>query len=99
MCLWVLSGTSGVVFDIQPSRGPDACRALLDGFAGMLIADGYAVYSSLEKALSRNGEQLALDDNLQLPQPDPTPAGPISSCPPRPPPAPTAEQLHAPARG
>jgi transposase len=67
--LWVLAGNTGVVFDLQPSRGSDACRALLDGFAGTVVADGYAVYSSLEKAFSRNGQQLALDDN-HLPQPD-----------------------------
>ena len=67
--LWVLSGAHGVVFDLQPSRGSDACRALLDGFDGTLVADGYAVYASLEKAFSRNGEQLALDGQA-LPQPD-----------------------------
>lgn len=66
--LWVLSGATGVVFDLQPSRGSDACRALLNGFAGVLISDGYAVYSSLEKALSRKGEPLPLDtDALSLP--------------------------------
>lgn len=67
--LWVLSGASGVVFDLQPSRGSDACRALLDGFDGVLVADGYVVYSSLEKAFSRHGQQLAIDGN-HLAQPD-----------------------------
>lgn len=67
--LWVLSGASGVVFDLQPSRGSDACRDLLDGFDGVLIADGYIVYSSLEKAFSRFGQQLAIDGN-HLAQPD-----------------------------
>lgn len=67
--LWVLAGTSGVVFDLQPSRGSESCKALLDGFAGTLVADGYGVYSSLEKAFSHYGEQLALDGDA-LPQPD-----------------------------
>ena len=67
--LWVLSGAAGVIFDLQPTRGSDACKALIDGFAGVLVADGYAVYSSLEKAFSHYGEQLALDGNT-LPQPD-----------------------------
>ena len=67
--LWVLSGANGVVFDLQPSRGSNAGRALLDGFDGTLVADGYAVYASLERAFSRTGEQLALDGNA-LPQPD-----------------------------
>ena len=59
--LWVLAGASGVVFDLQPSRGSDACRNLLNGFSGVLIADGYGVYASLEKAFSKYGEQLPLD--------------------------------------
>ena len=67
--LWVLAGATGIVFDLQPSRGSQACKALLDGFDGVLVADGYSVYSSLEKAFSHHGEQLALDGN-QLPQPD-----------------------------
>ena len=67
--LWVLAGATGIVFDLQPSRGSEACKALLDGFAGTLVADGYGVYSSLEKAFSHKGEQLALDGN-HLPQPD-----------------------------
>ncbi len=68
--LWVLSGTSGVVFDLQPTRASEACKVLLDGFAGVLVADGYAVYSSLEKAFSRFGEQLVLAGDSALPQPD-----------------------------
>lgn len=67
--LWVLAGANGIVFDLQPSRGSEACKALLDGFAGTLVADGYGVYSSLEKAFSHNGEQLSIDGN-HLPQPD-----------------------------
>lgn len=67
--LWVLAGVTGVVFDLQPSRGSESCKALLDGFSGILVADGYGVYSSLEKAFSHYGEQLALDGKA-LPQPD-----------------------------
>ena len=66
--LWVLSGASGVLVEIQPSRGADACKALLQGFDGVLVADGYSVYSSLEKALQRSGEQLSLHgDTLPVP--------------------------------
>lgn len=67
--LWVLAGTTGVVFDLQPSRGSESCKALLHGFSGILVADGYSVYGSLEKAFSHYGEQLALDGKA-LPQPD-----------------------------
>lgn len=67
--LWVLAGATGIVFDLQPSRGSESCKALLDGFSGTLVADGYGVYSSLEKALTLKGEQLSLDGN-HLPQPD-----------------------------
>ncbi|MEO1603524.1 MAG: IS66 family transposase, partial [Pseudomonadota bacterium] len=67
--LWVLAGATGVIFDLQPSRGSLACKSLLNGFSGTLIADGYTVYSSLEKAFSLQGEQLSLDGN-HLPQPD-----------------------------
>ena len=67
--LWVLCGAAGIIFDLQPSRGSEACKALLDGFDGTLVADGYGVYSSLEKAFSQYGEQLALDGNA-LPVPD-----------------------------
>lgn len=67
--LWVLAGATGIVFDLQPSRGSESCKALLDGFSGTLVADGYGVYSSLEKALTLKGEQLSFDGN-HLPQPD-----------------------------
>jgi len=67
--LWVLAGASGVVFQLEPSRGSEACKALLNGFAGILVADGYGVYSSLEKAFSLGGEQLTIDGR-HLPQPD-----------------------------
>jgi transposase len=67
--LWVLAGAAGVVFQLEPSRGNDACKVLLAGFAGILIADGYSVYASLEKAFSLQGEQLVLAGH-QLLQPD-----------------------------
>jgi len=68
--LWVLSGAAGVVFDLLPSRGAIACKTVLDGFNGVLVADGYTVYNSLEKALSRYGEQLTFDEKKDLPLPD-----------------------------
>jgi transposase len=67
--LWTVVSAAGVLFDLQPSRGSDAARALLNGFAGVLVADGYAVYASLEKAFSRSGQQLAIHGDA-LPQPD-----------------------------
>jgi len=67
--LWVLTGSTGVVFDLQPTRGSEAAKLLLQGFSGVLVADGYSVYSSLEKAFSRFGEQLPLDGHA-LKQPD-----------------------------
>lgn len=67
--LWVLAGAEGIVFDLQASRGSAACKALLSGFAGTLVADGYGVYSSLEKAFSHRGEQLDLEGDA-LVEPD-----------------------------
>lgn len=68
--MWTLAADHvGVLFHILPSRGSEAAKAILHGFAGILVADGYVVYASLEKALSTRGEQLELDGEA-LPMPD-----------------------------
>jgi transposase len=60
--LWTLASTVGVYYEIFPTRGSAAARELLGSYAGLLMADGYSVYSSLEKALERKGgRQLDLE--------------------------------------
>lgn len=46
---WVMVGEDAVFYMLAPTRGRAAARELLDGYQGILSADGYAVYSSLEE--------------------------------------------------
>ena len=43
----------GVAYRILKSRSAEAARTVLDGFAGILVTDGYAAYQSLCDALGR----------------------------------------------
>jgi len=74
--MWTLTSALGTVFSIQPSRGSEAARHVLQNFDGVLMADGYVVYASLEKALDKNGGvQIDLDGN-----PIPTPNYLLTGC-------------------
>lgn len=53
--LWTLVSASGVFMDILPTRGAQAAKMLLRDYSGVVVADGYGVYASLERALERAG--------------------------------------------
>ena len=67
--LWVVVSEHGVCFDLLPTRGNAAACQVLWGYGGIVMADGYAVYTSLERAFERQGgQQMSLDgDDLPLP--------------------------------
>lgn len=74
--MWTLTGALGTVFNIQSSRGNDAARHVLQDFAGVLMADGYPVYASLEKTLDKTGGvQVDINGN-----PVPTPNYTLAGC-------------------
>lgn len=50
---WSAASEKGVAYRILKSRSAEAARTVLDGFAGILVTDGYAAYQSLRDALAR----------------------------------------------
>lgn len=49
--LWVFTNRSETVYSIQPGRGyTEASEILGEGYAGVLVADGWAPYQKFEKA-------------------------------------------------
>ncbi|MCH7480360.1 MAG: IS66 family transposase [Chloroflexi bacterium] len=75
--LWTLTGSRGVLFDILPTRGSAAAKLLLQDYAGVLVADGYGVYASLEKALDRQG---GVQINLETGEPEVLPNYLLAGC-------------------
>lgn len=77
--VWSTRSVYGVYFQIVPSRGAAAGRELLQDYAGLVLADGYGVYGSLEKLLSRVGgvQQVLLDGEVVD---VPTPNFTLASC-------------------
>lgn len=73
--VWVLVGAAGVFYLLSATRGADGARALLKGFSGILTADGYAVYASLQEA----GRQTPLPSPEGVPPP-PVPAFLLVAC-------------------
>jgi len=53
--LWILSDGTNTIFQMVPSRGTEAARALLRDFDGVVMADDYAVYRALERERTRLG--------------------------------------------
>jgi hypothetical protein len=47
--VWTAATPDAVYYRIQDSRGTDAAEAMLGGFAGIVMCDGYKVYSNLAK--------------------------------------------------
>ena len=47
--VWCLTGDEGVVYRLCSSRSAKAASALLGGYRGIVIADGYGVYESLAR--------------------------------------------------
>lgn len=56
---WCVASQNLVGYRILPGRSTQAARDVLGGYAGIVMADGYGVYS----ALSREGKQLVLSGN------------------------------------
>lgn len=50
---WSAASDKAVAYRILKSRSAEAARAVLDGFGGVLVTDGYAAYQSLRDALAR----------------------------------------------
>ena len=48
---WALATSNGVFYEIDNTRGLKGGRALLAGYAGIAVTDGYAVYDALEKKM------------------------------------------------
>lgn len=49
--IWSAVGKLGVIYEFHASRSNEAGRALLQGFKGTVVADGYVVYTSLAKEM------------------------------------------------
>jgi transposase len=47
--VWAIVSDSHVCYRIQDGRGLEQAEALLDGYRGVVMCDGYAVYSALSK--------------------------------------------------
>ena len=47
--VWALATEDAVYYHLNPSRGQDIARTLLDGYTGVAMADGYAAYQALLK--------------------------------------------------
>ncbi len=72
--VWTISDGEAVYFQIVPTRGKAAGRQLFKDYAGLVMADDYAVYTALEKERTKQGGRVqAMNDNgavLTLPTPD-----------------------------
>ena len=78
---WVLTDDTLVYFLFASTRSQAAARQLLGDYDGILMADRYGVYESLEKARTRHGgpqQLLALPDTPS--QPLPTPDYTLAAC-------------------
>jgi transposase len=60
--VWSITREDAVAYRILPSRSADAAREVLGEFEGVVMCDGYAAYSALEKAQAnaRDGPRFAL---------------------------------------
>lgn len=54
--VWALSAADAMVYRILESRSAEAARSVLGGYTGIVMADGYAAYESLQK----KGEKFVL---------------------------------------
>lgn len=73
--VWCLVNDVGVHFELYPTRGSAAAKALLNGYDGVVVADGYGVYASLEGARDKQGPLLPGMKGEGLPLPNFTLAG------------------------
>jgi len=72
--VWTISDGDAVYFQIVPTRAKAAGRQLFKDYAGLVMADDYAVYTALEKERTRQGGRVQIMDGdgdiLTLPTPD-----------------------------
>ncbi len=64
--LWAICTADTAFYAIGPSRGADAAKDLLEGYDGILVADGYNVYGALAQLRTRSGTQLDLDGGAEV---------------------------------
>ena len=57
---WALAAPEAIVYRIAPSRGVEAARAVLRGYRGCVIADGYSAYSALRTREEETGAAFTL---------------------------------------
>jgi len=48
--VWTLASEDTIVHRVLPSRSQEAARAVLEGYTGTVMADGYGVYTALARA-------------------------------------------------
>lgn len=78
---WVLSDGKRVFIQLAASRGMEAARQALQGYSGILMADRYVVYESLEKEADRNPcQQLELVAQPELGPLAPLPNFLLAAC-------------------
>lgn len=74
--MWTLRTALGVLYTIVPTRGAAGAKEVLRDLDGVLMADGYSVYASLEGALTKQGgAQFDLETQAPEVLPDYTLAG------------------------
>jgi transposase len=56
---WVVCSPRAVVHNLMASKGGKVAERLLGPYEGVVVADGYQVYTSLAKAKAKSGFQLA----------------------------------------
>lgn len=64
--LWTVASAAGVYYHLSPSRSSGAAREILKDYSGIVMADFYTVYRSLEKGLERHGPPLQFDEGVLL---------------------------------
>lgn len=75
---WTIVSPDAVYHAILPGRSNDAARVLLKDYDGVVVCDGFSVYSSLEHAASKTGRQQPLLSGE--PPPPPLPDYLLASC-------------------
>jgi transposase len=79
--VWVLTDGRRVFFLLAPTRGQGAARQLLGNYDGIVMADRYRVYETLEKERTKNGgQQLLLALDGEPPKAMPTPDYTLVAC-------------------
>ena len=57
---WSVCSPEAIAYRILPERSTDAGAALLAGYRGIVVCDGYAVYPSVRERLARDGPSFTI---------------------------------------